>query len=327
MSNATKFRAAIIGAGQMANKVHYPSIASLPDVDIAAIADLDTNRLNATADQYHVEKRYTNYQKMVEEIAPDAIYVIGPPHIMYDIWTWCLQEGQNLYIEKPLGITFHQAQILCYLADKHNCITQVSFQRRGCPLFRTLREKCITRGPIFHAVCQFYKLHTSPRLIAWDHITGDAVHAIDTLRWMCGGEVVDVHSVVKRIGMPSLNYYSAIVQFDNGATGVINHSWRSARRIFRVEMHGEGICAEAEHEGDGYLYADGDTTGTFYSGAETANSEDYVIRSGFQARHREFVDCVRAGTQPESCFSDALKTMEVSEKILASALHSGAWSK
>ncbi len=44
---------------------------------------------------------------------------------------------------------------------------------------------------------------------------------------------------------------------------------------------------------------------------------------GFQAKHREFVDCLKAGTQPSSCFADALKTMDVAEKILAQATLAG----
>lgn len=128
-----RVRVAMIGAGNMANRVHYPSLASFDDVEIAAICDIDTERLNATADKYGVEKRYTDYRKMVEEIAPDAVYVIGPPQIMYDIWIWCLAEGLNLYVEKPMGITIHEAEMLAYMAEKKGCITQVSFQRRSCP--------------------------------------------------------------------------------------------------------------------------------------------------------------------------------------------------
>ena len=96
-----QIRIAMIGAGGMANSVHYPSLASFDDVEIAAICDLDEERLTKTADQYGVEARYDDYQQMVADIAPDGVYVIGQPHIMYDIWIWCLQQGLNLYIESP----------------------------------------------------------------------------------------------------------------------------------------------------------------------------------------------------------------------------------
>jgi predicted dehydrogenase len=110
MASTTNVRAAVIGAGAMANRVHYPSLASLDDVVIAGICDLDAERLRTTADTYGIAGRYTNYRQMIEETAPDAVYAIGQPHLMYDIWMWCLEQGLNLYIEKPLGLTIHIAR-------------------------------------------------------------------------------------------------------------------------------------------------------------------------------------------------------------------------
>ena len=313
-------RVAMIGAGGMANRVHYPSLASFADVEIAAICDLDQQRLTATANQYEVEHRYTDYRKMVEEIAPNAVYVIGPPHMMVDIWIWCLSQGLNLYIEKPMGITLHQARNMHYLAEQKGCITQVSFQRRSCPMVVQLHNECLKRGPIVHAECAFYKWEPQPYLQARDHMMDDGVHAIDTLRWMCGGEVVAIESRCKRIGTPDINFISAFLHFDNGAMGVMLNSWTSGRRIFKVEMHAPGICVEAEHEGKGRLYADGDTKGIEFDTRQVAGSDAFHVYGGFQAKNREFIDAVKSGTQPASCFADAIKTMEVAEMILAQTL-------
>ena len=313
-------RVAMIGAGGMANRVHYPSLASFDDVEIAAICDIDTQRLNATADKYQVERRYTDYRSMVEEIAPDAVYAIGHPNIMFDIWMWCLREGLNLYIEKPMGMTLHQAEMLAHMAEEKGCITQVSFQRRTCPMVVKLREECLKRGPVVHALCKFYKCQIQPYLEARDRLTDDGVHAVDTLRWMCGGEVTEIRSVVKRVLVPDMNFFGALIEFDNGATGVMLTSWSSGRRIFSVEMHAPGIWVEAEHEGKGYLYADGDTEGIEYDTREVAGSDELRVFAGFAAKNREFIDCVRSGEQPGSCFADAVKTMEVVARILAQDL-------
>jgi predicted dehydrogenase len=322
-TRSRRLRVVAIGAGAMANYVHYPSLASLPGVTLAAICDLDPERLRATADRYGVDRRYTDYQRMIEEIAPDAVYAIGQPHLMYDIWTWCLEQGLNLYIEKPLGLTLHQAQALTHLAETHDCLTQVSFQRRSCPLLVKLHERCRQRGPIVHAVCSFYKCAPQPFLGARDHLRDDGVHALDTLRWLCGGEVVGLESLTRRVGVPDVNFLAALLHFDNDATGVLMNSWTSGRRIFRVEMHAPGICAEADPEGQGYLYADGDTGGEVFATREVAGSEELFVFGGFQAKHQEFLDCLRNKRQPSSCFSDALRTMEVAERILAASLLAG----
>ena len=313
-------RLAMIGAGSMANQVHYPSLASFQDVEIAAICDIDSQRLSATADKYGVERRYPDYRRMIEETAPDAVYAIGQPQIMFDIWRWCLERGLNLYIEKPMGLTIHQARTLAHLAEKHGCITQVSFQRRSCPMVVMLREKCLKRGPIVHAVCKFYKWAPEPYLEARDHMMDDGVHAIDTLRWMCGGEVSEILSITKRVGTLDLNYFSVLLAFDSGATGVMLNSWTSGRRIFAVEMHAPGICVEAEHEAKGVLYSDGDTQGVTYDTRAVAGSEEKHVYGGFEAKNREFIDAVKGGARPGSHFGDAVKTMEIAERILARTL-------
>ena len=317
-------RVAMVGAGGMANNVHYPSLASFDDVETVGICDLDEERLTKTANQYEIENRYDNYRKMVEEQDPDGIYVIGQPHYMYDIWIWCLQEGLNLYIEKPMGITWHQAQMMLELAEDKDVITQVSHQRRSSPLLKKMREACLERGPMTHAVCEFYKSAMTPYRNARDHMMDDCTHSIDTLRWMCGGEVEGIESHCKRIGTPDINWIGATVFFDTGATGYVINSWSSGRRVFRVEMHAPNIYVDAEVEKKAILYADGDYEGVTYDCFEVAGGETNWEAFGFRDKNREFIDSLKTGEDvTTSPFRDCIKTMEVAEKILAMALLNG----
>lgn len=102
-----KFRIAMIGAGSRANSVIYPAFYHLEDVEIAAVCDIDPQRLHATADKYGVFKRYGDtvysYQDMINEVRPDAVAVIGQPDVMYPIWVWILEQGYPLFIEKPMA--------------------------------------------------------------------------------------------------------------------------------------------------------------------------------------------------------------------------------
>ncbi|NLC67833.1 MAG: Gfo/Idh/MocA family oxidoreductase [Clostridiaceae bacterium] len=322
-----KFRVVVIGAGGRASSVIYPSLASMEDVEIAAACDTDQERLNKVADRYGIGKRYGkdifDYRNMISDIKPDTVFAIGQPHIMYDVWMWCLGEGMNLFIEKPLGLTMHQARALTCMAEKKSCITQVAFQRRSTPMAVKLREECLKRGNIVHAVCKFYKCNISPFLGARDHMMDDCVHSIDTLRWICGGEVVKVESYTKRVQTPDINFISATLYFDNQSVGILVNSWSSGKRIFAVEMHAPGIYVEAELEEKGYLYADGNLEPVVYDAREVAGSDKMFVYTGVLAKCREFIECCKNGTQPGSCFQDALKTMEVAEIILAQSLLAG----
>jgi virulence factor len=316
-----RLRVAVVGAGEMANRVHYPCLSSFADVEVAALCDLDRDVLERTAKTWSIPEKFTDYRAMVDQVQPDAVYVIGPPHIMYDVWTWCLQQGCNLYIEKPPGLTLHQAEMLAYLAEEHGVVTQVSFQRRSSPLLQKALEQCLDRGPVVHAVCQFYKYAPLPLTGARDHMMDDGVHSVDTLRWACGGEVVGVDSYCRRVGTPDVNWIGAMLNFDNGSVGVLINSWSSGRRLFRVELHATGAFAEVDPEVDAKLYLEGDTEPQRYTAREVAKSQDLWVYGGFRAKHREFVDSILTGKDVTSSpFRDAVKTMEVAEIVLARSL-------
>ena len=323
-----KLKVALIGTGGRARQVIFPSIRDLRDkgsVEIAGVCDIDPNSLNTTADKYGIEHRYGqggifDYRKMIGDLKPDAVLATGQPHIMYDIWLWCLEQGLHLCIEKPLGLSMHQARNLTAVATRKGLVTQVTLQRRYTPMVTKLRDECLKRGPISHAVCKFYKCDIKDMLGARDHMMDDSVHAIDTLRWIAGSEVVKVDSICNRLGTVDINFIMAQLTFANGCVGHLMNNWSSGKRIFAVEMHAPGIFVEAEHETKGYMYSDGNLTPQVFDTTEIAGSKENYIFTGVLASVEDFVNCCLKGGQPMTCFESTLNTMKVAETILAQAL-------
>ena len=323
-----KVRIAVVGAGSRAMQVIYPSLADHPMVEIAGICEIDMELLHAAAELYGVDRRYGEkgiyeYQRMLNELKPDAVAIIGQPHVMYDLWEWSLLNGYNLLIEKPMALTIHQARMLTWMAEKKNLITQVAFQRRYTPMVVKMRSECLKRGGIVHAVCRFYKYQLDPATSARDHMMDDCVHSIDTLRWICGGDVTKVESHCKRIGVPDINFISATLHFDNGSTGYLINSWSSGKRVFEVEIHAPGIYVRAEHEGKAQMYVEGDVDGVEFDTREMAGSGDFHVYTGDYALIDDFVQGLKTGKLPSACFQSSVKTMEIAEIILAQALLGG----
>ncbi|MGN7798611.1 Gfo/Idh/MocA family protein [Leifsonia sp. 22587] len=314
-------RVAVIGAGQMANLVHYPSLASLSDVEIVGICDLSPERLRATGERWGVSALFDDWPAMLDAVRPDAVYVIGPPELMFGIWCACLERGLDLFVEKPLGLTVHQARTLARLAEENGCITQVGFQRRSSPLLERMLGRVREQGDVVHAVCRFYKNDPSPMVSARDRMMDDGVHVIDTLRHLCGGEVVSISDVTRRVLVDDINFITATLEFDTGAVGVMITSWTSGRRTFGVEVHGPGVMADGDLEVGAVVWGpDGQEE---LDAAEVAGSAELYVRGGFQAKSAEFIEAVRTRRRPSSHFGDALKTMVVAETILAHDLLRG----
>ena len=129
-----RVRACPIGAGQMANRVHYPSLASFADVEMSAVCDIDESGSVIRRSGGGSARPLRTIAEMVQSVQPDAVYAIGQPHLMYDIWVWCLSQGCNLYIEKADGAYAPPGRaMLAHLVGRARRVTQVSHQRRSSP--------------------------------------------------------------------------------------------------------------------------------------------------------------------------------------------------
>lgn len=319
----SKIKVGMIGAGGMANAVHYPSLHEMEDVEIAAICDLQEDRLNHTADKYDVKGRYTDYKKMLAEVDLDCVYVIMPPHHLFDLCVAVLNEGLPLCIEKPPCVTTFQIQQLANLAAKKNALTMVLFNRRYIPLMNRVRQKIEERGPIIQCTATFLKHHIGGGPYyngAIDILRCDAIHAVDTLRWM-GGEVKKVASCVNSFYMDFGNSFNALLEFESGAVGFLNTNWAVGTRVHTFEMHAKGISAFLNPDDDAVIYADGDAKGERITAVEAAGGREERYHSyGFFAENRHFIDCLKTKMQPNTCFADAVKTMELVDQIYQNTL-------
>ena len=53
-----KVNIALIGAGGMANGVHYPSLRECEDVNLVGLCDLVPSKLQTTAERFEIERTF-----------------------------------------------------------------------------------------------------------------------------------------------------------------------------------------------------------------------------------------------------------------------------
>ena len=320
----SKVRIAFIGAGSLANNHHYPSVSSLPDVELAAVCDLVPERAHKTAERWGVPRVYQDHKQMLAEVDPQAVYVIMPPQHLFEPASYALKQGRHVFVEKPPALTTHQTRALAHFAEQHQCLTQTGFQRRHIPAMTALRRRVEERGPIHTVSVSFLKptrfldRHAGYYDGAIDPLTSDGIHAVDNLRWLAGGDVVDVVSTVHTRFVPGAfaNAITAHVTFSSGAVGLLHFSLVTGQRIFRAEFHGQNVTAYVDADRESYIVADGGQPEVHPSKsfAEEVGSQPHHIQ-GFWNESRHFVDCIKESRQPSSNFHDAIKTMELVDRI------------
>jgi predicted dehydrogenase len=80
-------------------------------------------------------------------------------------------------------------------------------------------------------------------------------------------------------------------------------------------MHAYNISAYAEPDDRAVIYRDGSLEPEVILNTEAAGSDAPHRYLGFYDENRHFIDCIKSGQQPQTCFADAVKTMELVERI------------
>ncbi len=317
-------KVAMIGAGGRARSVHYPSLRDMDDVAMVAVCELNDARMNQVAEEYDIPAQYTDYVAMIEREKPDVVYAIMPPHHVYDLAANIMDMRVHLIIEKPPSVTTEQARQMAWLAKKNRVITGVTFQRRFAPVIRTGKSICEKNGPIHSAAAYFYKHEVGGQPIykgAMEKLTCDGIHAVDTLRYLCGGEVEGVASDVRRLDATFRNMHTALVRFSSGATGVLQNCYLMGRRMFTVEVHSAGVSMFGDPEEGGQIFAEGHVEPAHALDPwALSKSRSPHVAFGAYAINRHFIDCIKTGRQPETNFEDAAKSMALVDAIYDSQI-------
>ena len=98
-------RIGIIGCGNVAVNRHLPMLRSLKEAEVVALSDIDSKQLHLAADIFGIEKRFDNYEKLLQEPDIKAVGVLVPLPFHYEIASAVLDAGKHLFLEKPITMT------------------------------------------------------------------------------------------------------------------------------------------------------------------------------------------------------------------------------
>jgi predicted dehydrogenase len=140
-----KLRVVHIGVGGMGNG-HLNWFSELPEVDVVGICDLDSNRLQSTA-QKHSQKYqdrklelFDDYRRVLDRKDVDAITVATPDHWHAQVAINAFSAGKDVYGEKPLSYTVKEGQLMQKAQNKYNKIFQLGTQIHAGDNYHRVQE-------------------------------------------------------------------------------------------------------------------------------------------------------------------------------------------
>ncbi|WP_159885043.1 Gfo/Idh/MocA family protein [Paenibacillus puerhi] len=239
---------AIIGLGDIAQKVYLPLLASDERVDIVGLCSRTPATVERMGRQYRIAGQYGSVGELLRRERPDVAFVHSPTPTHEEIVMECLEAGVHVYVDKPLSYRIEASERMAAFATEHDLLLAVGFNRRFAPLYVEAKRRMAEAGgfDIASAIKHRTKLQPCP---AKQTLYDDLIHMLDLLLWL-GGDDGDVISYTERmdesgrlmLGTGSLRFADGSAE--GGATGQFAMARRAGADLEKLELHGSGCSVE-----------------------------------------------------------------------------------
>jgi myo-inositol 2-dehydrogenase/D-chiro-inositol 1-dehydrogenase len=229
-----RVKLAFIGSGGIVRSHLEQGLKDFEDVEFAAWCDLNPETAQARREQVGGQGAiYTDARQMLDEVKPDAVYIMLPPHAHGPSEALVVERRLPFFIEKPVAIDLETALEVAGGVAKYQLLTSVGYMTRYRRSVQRVRELLQAQTPV---LLHGGWLGGGPRayegIWKWwvqkDKSGGQfleqTTHTIDLARYLFG-DVVSVYAVPVRDRRARPDFFTiedaSMVQltFANGAAG------------------------------------------------------------------------------------------------------------
>ncbi|WJH32732.1 Gfo/Idh/MocA family oxidoreductase [Paenibacillus sp. CC-CFT747] len=255
-----KIKLGIIGTGNIFKAAHLKPLLEHPEVEIAAVCDVNKERVEEYADHYKIPYAYTNYQDLLKHEEIDAIDICTPNLFHSEIAIAGLKAGKHVFVEKPDAVNPEEAQKMADVAKESGRVLMAMRNNRFTAASRYLKLFIDGggMGEIYTGRCGWIRRRGIPGKGGWfttKELSGGGplidlgVHMIDLAVWLMGNpkpiavtgatytkfanndmsdSIDSDFGEKKEDGMFDVeDLATGFIRFDNGATLQIEFSWAS----------------------------------------------------------------------------------------------------
>jgi len=226
-----RIRIGLIGTGRF-GRLHLKVLRQLPNVDVAALSDVNETALRRTASEYEVDPDgcYLDPEELIRREDLDAVDIVSDEASHGPLAAAALRAGKHVIVEKPLSVTFAEAlEIEAAQAASGKQVLVGHISRFSQPYISIKRS--IDDGRLGPVAAIRTKRNFSK---AWFHGFGNrthpvyesGVHEIDLIVWYARSRCVQVSAFERRMsGYAYPDLFSAMLTFENGIIATVDSSW------------------------------------------------------------------------------------------------------
>ncbi len=324
----SKLNIGVIGCGSIAKYRHLPEYKHNDQVVIAAVCDINEDRVNEVAEQYGV-KAYTNYEELLANPDIDVVSVCTPNYLHAPISIAALQSGKHVLCEKPMATSREEAVQMINAAKLAGKKLMIAHNQRFVPSHQKAR-KLIESGELG----KIYSFRTAfghggpegwsadgkeswffKKEEAFIGAMGDlGVHKTDLMRYILGEEFVEVGAFIETSAKQYANVDDTavcVLKTESGIIGTLAASWSYvAREDNSTIIYGENAILRIEDDPNYSLiiqYKNGEVVKYELGGIQT---NDAGGQNSTQVINK-FVASIVEDTEPAIPGEEGMKSLQV----------------
>lgn len=221
----------VISCSDMAQS-HMLAVKNHEQACLAAVCDVDEEKLREAGDKMGVEARYTDYRELLHHPGLDAVIIVTPDQLHREMVEESLNAGLHVLCEKPLALLREDLNAIVAASrasDKKLMVGQIC---RFTPGFAKAKELIDAGelGDIYYVESEY--AHDYQDILSengWrsdpnrNGVVGGGCHAVDLLRWVAG-DPIEVTAYANHKMLPIVPYDDctiAILRFENDVIGKV----------------------------------------------------------------------------------------------------------
>lgn len=239
-------RAAIIGAGHFAYRMHIPVLAARPEVVLDSVCRLGAKELDLIREEFGFAYATEDWRSVLDRDIDIAV-ISSPHHLHYEQARAFLKKGCHVLVEKPMTLDPAEAWDLVATAERAGRQLLVAYGWNYKPGLEAMRGMVERIGPVEHVVCHMASftraIFTGGALGQWSHVAiqperstweapdagggfahGQLSHALGLLYWLTDLRAARARAVTFDAASGIDLHDAAAITFANGATGVMSGS-------------------------------------------------------------------------------------------------------
>ena len=224
-------KAGVIGLGVGEQHVH--SYRSIPGVEVAAICDIDPERLAAVGRDHDIAKQASDYRMVTEDPDIDLVSICSYDDVHAEQCVSAFRNGKHVMVEKPVALFRRDAEAVLRAQQDSGKLISSNLILRQSPRFREVcrmvragefGEVAAIEGDYLHQILWKITEGWRGRMDFYCVTYGGGIHLIDLMRWILGQEVVEVCAMANKILTQGSAYrfpdlVTSLLKFDRGTIG------------------------------------------------------------------------------------------------------------